>query len=72
MSNFQQEAPREEFEEKVINLSKQQIDAAQGFAIATIEALKMPEEVHPGMVVAATARMAGTYLFRFFNSNMVF
>ena len=48
----------------MINLSKQQIDAAQEFATATIEALKMPNGVHSGTVVAATARMAGTYLFR--------
>lgn len=48
----------------MINLSKQQTDAAQEFATATIEALKLPSGVHPGTVVAATARMAGTYLFR--------
>jgi hypothetical protein len=48
----------------MINLSKQQTDAAQEFATATIEALKMPSGVHPGTVVAAAARMAGTYLFR--------
>jgi hypothetical protein len=48
----------------MINLSKQQTDAAQEFATATIEALKLPNGVHPGTVVAATARMAGTYLFR--------
>jgi hypothetical protein len=48
----------------MINLSKQQTDAAQEFATATIEALKMPNGVHPGTVVAAAARMAGTYLFR--------
>ena len=48
----------------MINLSKQQTDAAQEFATATIEGLKMPNGVHPGTVVAATARMAGTYLFR--------
>jgi hypothetical protein len=48
----------------MINLSKQQIDAAQEFATATMEALKLPDGVHPGTVVAATARMAGTYLFR--------
>jgi len=48
----------------MINLSKQQTDAAQEFATATIEALKMPNGVHPGTVVAAAARMAGSYLFR--------
>ena len=53
-----------QFEEVMINLSKQQLDAAQEFATATIEALKLPQGVHAGTVVAATARMAGTYLFR--------
>jgi hypothetical protein len=48
----------------MIALSKQQLDAAQEFATATIEALKLPNGVHPGTIVAATARMAGTYLFR--------
>lgn len=48
----------------MINLSKQQIDAAQEFSTATIEGLKLPNGVHPGTVVAATARMGGTYLFR--------
>ena len=51
-------------------LSKQQLDAAQEFATATIEALKLPNGVHPGTVVAATARMAGTYLFRSFNLKL--
>ena len=54
----------------MINLSKQQTDAAQEFATATIEALKMPNGVHPGTVVAATARMAGTYLFRSFGIKL--
>ena len=48
----------------MIALSKQQLDAAQEFATATNEALKLPNGVHPGTIVAATARMAGTYLFR--------
>jgi len=50
-------------------LSKQQLDAAQEFATATIEALKLLNGVHPGTVVAATARMAGSYLFRSFGLN---
>jgi len=54
----------------MINLSKQQTDAAQEFAQATIDTLKMPEGVHPGTVVSATARMAGTYLFRFFGLKL--
>jgi hypothetical protein len=53
-----------------LNLSKQQIDAAQEFATATIEALKLPNGVHPGTVVAASARMAGTYLFRSFRLKL--
>lgn len=54
----------------MITLSKQQIDAAQEFATATIEALKLPNGVHPGTLVAATARMAGTYLFRSFGLKL--
>jgi hypothetical protein len=54
----------------MINLSKQQLDAVQEFATATIEALKLPNGVHPGTVVAATARMAGTYLFRSFGLKL--
>lgn len=54
----------------MINLSKQQTDAAQEFAQVTIDTLKMPEGVHPGTVVAATARMAGTYLFRSFGHRL--
>jgi hypothetical protein len=51
-------------------LSKQQTDAAQEFATATIAALKLPQGVHPGTVIAATARMAGTYLFRSFGLKL--
>lgn len=54
----------------MINLSKKQTDAAQEFAQATIDALKMPNGVHPGTVVAAMARMAGTYLFRSFSLEL--
>lgn len=54
----------------MINLSKQQTDAAQEFAQATIDTLKMQEGVHPGTVVAAIARMAGTYLFRSFGHRL--
>jgi hypothetical protein len=45
-------------------LTKQQLDAAQEFATASIAALKSANGIHPGTVVAGTARMAGTYLFR--------
>jgi hypothetical protein len=51
-------------------LSKQQMDAAREFANATISALKSAEEVHAATVVAATARMAGTYLFRSFDLRL--
>jgi hypothetical protein len=47
-------------------LSKQQMDAAGEFANATIAALKVGEGVHPPTVIAASARMAGLYLFRSF------
>ena len=47
-------------------LTKQQMDAAGEFANATIAALKVGEAVHPATVVAASARMAGIYLFRSF------
>jgi hypothetical protein len=46
--------------------SKQQMDAAGEFANATIAALKVGEGVHPPTVIAASARMAGLYLFRSF------
>lgn len=54
----------------MITLSKQQTDAAQEFATATIETFKLPNGVHPGTVIAATARMAGTYLFRSFGLKL--
>ncbi len=54
----------------MISLSKQQLDAAQEFATVTIEALKLPNGVHPGTIVAAAARMAGTYLFRSFGLKL--
>jgi hypothetical protein len=47
-------------------LTKQQMDAAGEFANATIAALKVDERVHPPTVIAASARMAGIYLFRSF------
>ena len=51
-------------------LNQQQLDAAQEFATASIAALKSPQGIHPGTVVAATARMAGTYLFRSFHLHL--
>jgi hypothetical protein len=49
-----------------MSLSKQQIDAAGEFANATVAALKVGQGVHPPTLVAASARMAGIYLFRSF------
>ena len=51
-------------------LTKQQLDSAQEFATAAIAALKSGQGIHPGTVVAATARMAGTYLFRSFRLDL--
>jgi hypothetical protein len=46
-------------------------DSAREYANATIAALKLPGGVHPPTVVAACARMAGTYLFRSFELKLV-
>jgi len=51
-------------------LTKEQTDAAGEFANATIAALKMGEGVHPPTIIAASARMAGTYLFRSFDLKL--
>jgi hypothetical protein len=51
-------------------LTKQQMDAAGEFANATMAGLKIGEGVHPPTVVAASARMAGTYLFRSFGFDL--
>ena len=51
-------------------LTKQQLDSAQEFATAAIAALKTAQGIHPGTAVAATARMAGTYLFRSFRLHL--
>lgn len=45
-------------------------DAARDYANATIAALPIPGGVHPPTVVAACARMAGTYLFRSFGLKL--
>jgi len=50
--------------------SKQQMDAAQEFANVTISALKLGQSGPAGTVIAATARMAGTYLFRSFGFKL--
>jgi len=51
-------------------LTKQQLESSQEFATASIAALRNAQGIHPGTVVAATARMAGTYLFRSFRLNL--
>jgi hypothetical protein len=53
------------------SLSKQQLDAAQEFAQVTISALKLGQGVHAATIIAATARMAGTYLFRSFGFKLL-
>jgi hypothetical protein len=53
------------------SLSKQQMDAAQEFANVTISALKRGQGVHAATVIAATARMGGTYLFRSFGFKLL-
>jgi hypothetical protein len=52
------------------SLTKQQLDSAQEFATASIAALKSGKGIHPGTVIAATARMAGTYFFRSFRLSL--
>jgi len=51
-------------------LTKQQLDSAQELATASIAALRSKEGIHAGTVIAATARMAGTYLFRSFRLDL--
>jgi len=53
------------------SLSKEQVDAAQELANATISALKIGEEVNAATVISATARMAGTYFFLSFGFKLV-
>jgi hypothetical protein len=50
----------------VASLTQQQIEAAQEFSNAAIDALKTERGVHAETVVAGAARMAGTFLFRSF------
>lgn len=54
----------------MVLLTKQQLDSAQEFATASIATLRSARGVHPGTVVAGTARMAGTYLFRSFQLHL--
>lgn len=46
------------------------VNVAKEFANATIAALACEGSIHPGTVIAAAARMAGTYLFRSFRLDL--
>jgi hypothetical protein len=48
------------------SLNQQHIDAAKEFVNATVKALQTDRGVHAETAIAATARMAGTFLFRSF------
>jgi hypothetical protein len=52
------------------SLKQRQVDAAQEFVSAAIDALKTERGVHAETAVAAVARMAGTFLFRSFGFPM--
>lgn len=54
----------------MVTLSKPQMDAAGEFANVAVAAMKVPGGIHPATVIAASARMAGTYLFRSFELNL--
>jgi hypothetical protein len=54
----------------MVTLSKPQMDAAGEFANAAMAAIKVPGGIHPATVIAASARMAGTYLFRSYELNL--
>jgi hypothetical protein len=51
-------------------ISQNQIEAAEGFANAAISALRDESGVHAETAIAATARMAGTFLFRSFGFEL--
>jgi hypothetical protein len=53
-----------------MGLTKPQLDSAQEFATAAVAALSTDGRFHPGTVIVATARMAGTYLFRSFRLKL--
>jgi len=50
--------------------SEAHANVAKELANASVTAFPLDGSVHPGTVVAATARMAGTYLFRAFRLNL--
>ncbi|MGE5257874.1 MAG: hypothetical protein ACM3KE_14445 [Hyphomicrobiales bacterium] len=52
------------------SLKQKQIDAAQEFVSATVNALKTDRGLHAETAIAATARMAGTFLFRSFGFSI--
>jgi hypothetical protein len=52
------------------SLKQQQIDAAEEFVSATINALKTDRGLHAETAIAATARMAGNFLFRSFGFSL--
>lgn len=47
-------------------LTPAQVEAAREFANATLDALRGESGVHPETAISATARMAGSFLFRSF------
>ncbi len=51
-------------------ISETQMDAAEKFSAATIQLLQDERGVHAETAIAAAARMAGTFLFRSFNSPL--
>jgi hypothetical protein len=51
-------------------LNQDQIEAAQEFVDATINALRNDKGVHAETAISATARMAGTFLFRSFGFEL--
>ena len=52
------------------SLSEAQMDAAHEFANAAVATISDAGRMHPGTVIAATARMGGTYLFRSFGLHL--
>ncbi len=51
-------------------LSAAQVDAAQEFLAATLDRIATAEGIHAETAVAATARMAGSFLFRSFGFGL--
>jgi hypothetical protein len=53
-----------------VSITQQQIDAAQEFVNATVDALRTDQGVHAETAVAGAARMAGTFLFHSFGFSI--